>query len=312
MSGQRLANLLIVGVPKAGTTSLFNYLAQHRDICGSDPKSTWYFSPVRYREGDVGPPEEYARHFRHCTGQRYAMEATPGLLYGGRPMTAAIQRLLGSPRVLVSLRNPTDRLWSYYNMVRNEQRIPADLDIDGYIDKSLSLRSQGVDWKKDNSAYFGLSASMYAEHLDDWLDAFGTDLGFVFFEHLARDPVSTVAQVCDWLGIDSDVTGTFRYAVENRTVQQRHARVQRVAKAVNARGRAVFRRSPGLRNALRTAYRGMTSAPPSDGLDPATRRRLDGIFRAGNEALSRRLGERGETRLPGWLTEVGASGHPER
>ena len=38
MGESRVANLVIVGVPKAATSSLFAYLAQHPDICGSDEK----------------------------------------------------------------------------------------------------------------------------------------------------------------------------------------------------------------------------------------------------------------------------------
>ena len=48
MTEPRLPNLVIAGVPKAGTTSLFNYLAQHPDICPSDVKETRYFEPLRY------------------------------------------------------------------------------------------------------------------------------------------------------------------------------------------------------------------------------------------------------------------------
>ena len=38
-----LANLIIAGVTRAGTTSLFEALAWHPDICGSAAKETHYF-----------------------------------------------------------------------------------------------------------------------------------------------------------------------------------------------------------------------------------------------------------------------------
>ncbi len=44
----RVPNLVIVGVVKSGTTSLFNYLSQHPDICPSDVKETRYFDPLRF------------------------------------------------------------------------------------------------------------------------------------------------------------------------------------------------------------------------------------------------------------------------
>src|SRR4051794_41003093 len=66
---EQLPNLIIAGVSKGGTTSLFRYLAQHPDICPSPIKELRYFEPLRYGE-PLTPIESCARHFEHCTGQR--------------------------------------------------------------------------------------------------------------------------------------------------------------------------------------------------------------------------------------------------
>src|SRR3954463_13629169 len=98
MPERRLPNLVIAGVAKAGTTSLFNYLAQHPDICASDVKETRYFEPLRY--GEVLPPiESYTAHFRHRQGERYALEATPTYFYGGRDVPPGIRVTLPPGRV---------------------------------------------------------------------------------------------------------------------------------------------------------------------------------------------------------------------
>jgi hypothetical protein len=99
-----LPNLLIAGVAKAGTTSLFRYLAQHPDVCPSDVKELRYFSALRYGE-DMAPLESYSAHFAHCEGQRYRMEATPGYYAGGRLVADAVDDLLPGARVLVSFRD---------------------------------------------------------------------------------------------------------------------------------------------------------------------------------------------------------------
>ena len=46
----RLPNLVVIGVSKAGTTSLFEYLGRHRDVGLSDLKELRYFTPLRYGE----------------------------------------------------------------------------------------------------------------------------------------------------------------------------------------------------------------------------------------------------------------------
>ena len=118
MSSGRIADLVIVGVPKAATGSLFAYLAQHPDVCGSDIKELGYFNhynPARTQH--IGPPppiEEYAQHWSHWSGERYALEATPTYSYGGRPVIDAMRTVLGRPKVIMILRDPAERLWSAY------------------------------------------------------------------------------------------------------------------------------------------------------------------------------------------------------
>src|SRR3954454_22208791 len=86
----RLANLVVIGVNKAGTTSLFDYLGRHPDIGLSGRKELRYFTPLRYGE-PLEPVASYAEHFRHCLEERFAVEATPGYFYGGRTRARAMR-----------------------------------------------------------------------------------------------------------------------------------------------------------------------------------------------------------------------------
>ena len=75
------SNLFVAGVPKAGTTSLFRYLALHPDIHPSNPKEPGYFHPFKIKEMASGL-ESYQKCFSGYSEQKYAMEATPGYFYG--------------------------------------------------------------------------------------------------------------------------------------------------------------------------------------------------------------------------------------
>ena len=130
----RLPNLVIAGVPKAGTTSLFSYLAQHPEVCGSDVKEPRYFNPLRLG-GELGPIEEYTAHFAHCAGQRYAMEASPGYFYGGRTLARGLLEALPDPRVVLILRAPGERCWSWFRFVKTRLHIPKDMSFDVYLDR---------------------------------------------------------------------------------------------------------------------------------------------------------------------------------
>ena len=81
----RLPNLIIVGLGKAGTTSLFWYLSQHSDVCASTVKEPGYFLPAA--EGlELPPIGQYASYFKECGRERYRMEASPQYFHGARPV----------------------------------------------------------------------------------------------------------------------------------------------------------------------------------------------------------------------------------
>jgi hypothetical protein len=128
-----LPNLVIAGVGKAGTTSLFWYLSQHPDICASDEKEIRYFAGLTEGGTELPPVETYERHFRHCRGERYAMEASPQYFHGGAPVIQAMRRLLGRPRVVISLRDPVERLWSQFRFTKSRLGpVPETLSFEAY------------------------------------------------------------------------------------------------------------------------------------------------------------------------------------
>ena len=77
--------LIIGGTSKAGTTSVFNYLASHPQICASEEKETRFFLDLDYplpselrseREGALA----YLRFFveaQRQSGEAWKLEATP-------------------------------------------------------------------------------------------------------------------------------------------------------------------------------------------------------------------------------------------
>src|SRR4051794_19532163 len=249
----RLANLVVIGVSKAGTTSLFEYLGRHPDVGLSDHKELRYFSPLRYGE-PLEPLASYAQHFRHCSDERYAVEATPGYFYGGRPLARAMRETCGPLRVVLSLREPGDRCWSWFRFVKSRMRIPKELRFDEYLSRCEQLHSAGLDAEAENKAYWGLGGGCYADWLDDWIDEFGDDLRLVFFDDLVRDPQGVVNGLFDWLELDPEQAATVGLEATNKTEQYRNGTFQRTAVAVNRRGERFFRRHPRLKRGMRSAY----------------------------------------------------------
>jgi hypothetical protein len=302
MVGGRLPNLVIAGVGGAGTTSLFFYLAQHADICPSNRKELRFFSPLKYGE-TTGSLNTYAEHVAHCSNEKYAMEATPGYFYGNRRLVSALKTTLRDPHVIVSLRDPVERLWSSYRYVKSRMEIDEQVSLTDYIAAAEKLRRAGTDRLRENRAYWGLSGGFYSEFIGEWLEALGPRFRVVFFEDLASDPMAVVSELCDWLEIDPEPAGGFDYSVENRTVQYRRRSLQRIALAVNNRGEVLFRRRPRLKRLLRRLYYRVNSAPSDSSFPKETRRYLQVLYAPSNRALAAELARRGYGSLPAWFRE---------
>lgn len=300
----RLPNLLIGGVAKAGTTSLFRYLAQHPEVCPSSVKEARYFSAIRYGE-PLPPLEGYARLFAHTTGERYRMEATPGYYPGGRPVADAVRETLSDPQVVVCFRDPIQRCYSWYRFVRSTARIPKGMGFPAYLDRCEQLHRSGVDHHREHQPYWGVGGGCYDRWIADWLDVFGTALRIVYFEDLTADPHAVIEDLCGRLGIDTGVCAGFRYDIENRTVQYRNRGLQRVALAVNRTGERVFGQHPALKRTLRGAYYRINADSRPEHLDSASLARLAAFYAPHNDLLRSALIAAGRDRLPAWLDPAG-------
>ena len=297
----QLPNLLIAGVSKAGTTSLFRYLSQHPDICPATVKEVRYFQPLRYGE-PMDPLESYLAHFAHCGAQRYRTEATPGYFAGGDVVAAAVHDLLPTARMIVSFRDPVQRCWSWYRFVRSTARIPRDMGFAEYVDRCEQLHHEGLDGTRPNQPFWGLGGGCYDTWFDAWFQVFGDRLRIEFFEDIVGEPRAVVEGLCDWLGIDRTVCAGFRYGVENRTVQYRKRWLQRAALVVNRRSERFFTRRPALKRALRGAYYAVNGDRSDTRMDPAVRRRLETFYAPHNERLASQLTAAGVAGQPPWLS----------
>jgi hypothetical protein len=302
MSNGRIADLVIAGVPKAATGSLFAYLAQHPEICASDLKETGYFNHYNPQRstGPVPPIEDYARHFSHWAGERYALEATPTYSYGGPPVITAMRAVLGKPKIIINLRDPADRLWSAYTFQRSVGNNARIRSFGQYVDLLEQRRRDGVQ-PRPRDGLHGLHIGFYADYLGDWFEEFGNDLRIVFVEDLRRSPRDLVSGLCGWLDIDSAWVDSLD--LEPRKVTQ-HPRSPRLAAAA----RLVKRRSARLlpepvQHRLHQAYVRVNSGGDlAEEFDPALRRHVEDIYRESNRRTAQMLTAHGYRHLPEWLT----------
>lgn len=132
----RLPNFFVLGAAKAGTTALYHALAQHPDIYMSPVKEPHFFAfegepplfagPLgdSYRRRTVWQAGAYAALFAAATSQRAIGEASVGYLFMSHA-PGRIRRQLPASRLIAILRQPADRAYSSYLMMRSRPLDPA-------------------------------------------------------------------------------------------------------------------------------------------------------------------------------------------
>ena len=207
-----MPNFFIIGAQKAGTTSLYHYLAQHPQIYMSPVKEPRFFDHEINSDGEVvevgrGDPvrpnapkfsniEEYRTLFRGVRNETAVGEATP--LYINTPGTAErIKRYVPQARMIALLRNPADRAYSSFLHARRYGKEPL-------TDFAQALREE-EDRVRDNwrNVFHYRNAGLYRAQLQPYFDLFGREkVGVWLYEDLREDPVGMTRDVMRFLEVD--------------------------------------------------------------------------------------------------------------
>lgn len=261
MSGQ-LPDLVVIGAPKAGTTSLAQWLSAHPQMRMSATKELEFFD--RYADRGL---DWYREQLPPGGPGLVVGEATP--TYLGHPLAPGrAAAALPTARFVAVLREPVSRAWSnywFFSQLGVERRSwPKAL--------RAERRGTGVDY---------LGRGRYAGQLARWDAAVGAErLLVLLFDDLVADPAGTFAAVCRFAGVRDDVTPASTRSV-NPTARPRSRFVQRALYLSGASRRTGWGRRAYTWNA-------QGGRPPA--LEPAAAAALRRSFAADNTALAERLG----------------------
>jgi len=294
------ANTIIAGVNKAGTTSLFVSLASHPQVAAAAVKETRYFLPARWGR-PLEPIEVYEAAFAGASPTApVLMEATPSYFYGAEAVIEAMRSVCGDDlRVMVVLREPVARFWSFFTFQKVRLRLPEDLAVDDYLVHADALSDE--DFRDpENERWFAFRGGCYADWLPAWHEALGSRLQVVFFEHLMSDPARVLRDTAAFLDIDPDGFPTTTLASENRTTGFKRARLQRIALGFNDRFERFLRRHYGLKERLRSIYYRVNGSARREQMSEAVRELLAARYAEPNRRLAAQLTAMGVADVPAW------------
>ena len=201
-----MPNLFIIGAAKAGTTALYDYLAQHPQVFRSPVKEPMFFN----RE------ENYARgldwyedvYFGGAEDYPVRGEATPHYLYWSEKVAPRIKEVYGERPVkfIVSFRDPVSRAYSWYwNMVR-EGREELDFGEALRVEEYRLRQNRNELYQLGSMVYGYYAGGRYASLLQPYLELFSAEnFFFVFQDDLKSRVNETCADIFEFLGIESSI-----------------------------------------------------------------------------------------------------------
>ena len=294
-----LPNLIIAGCHKAGTTSLFTYLMNHPSICASSTKEIHHYTPLRYGQS-VEDLKNYASFFSHCKGNsKYLMEASPSYLYGKEEISKVLFKELDNPKILIILRDPTQRFISYYKHCEGKFLISKNTSFNYFFNENIKQLSNEIT---DTPYSRGIREGVYVDYLKYWMDQQPENIKIVFFENLIQNSSLTLKNIAEWLEIDSEYYDDYTFEIANKTVGYKNRIFHKLSKGINMKFERFFRKNQKIKDLLKTTYSKFNSTAPSQ-VDPETVKEVQEFYHSKNIELREYLKKNGYNELPIWLNQ---------
>ncbi len=300
-------HVIIAGANKCGTTSLFRYLAAHPDATGSVIKEAGFFHGRLPAEpgaaaaayGELFGPTEDRR--------RVLLEGTPTYLDGGLATARIIHDTVPGARLIFLLREPAERLASYYRSKQGLKSAPTyGLTFDEFVAAAAGAETLPAEERTPAQAQLlhQLAKGRYAEHLEAFLKVFSpADMLVLFYDDLRADARAVTERAAAFADLDPGYYADYNFSVENRSRTHRNDSLRTWATHANHRLEPFLNRFPALRRMARGAYNLANASGRKPDAPPETAmEELRILHQQPNARLAALLtGSFGMSRFPAWL-----------
>ncbi|MGZ8794278.1 MAG: sulfotransferase family protein [Gaiellaceae bacterium] len=296
----RRPDTFIVGAPKSGTTSLYEYLEGHPDVFMSPVKEPFYFSPdvvsgrPRFTFGE--DESEYLSLFANARQEKRAGEASVRYIFS-REAPRLIREFQPDARIVAILRNPIDILYAGHN-----ERVSIGTESLLDFEEALSADAERLEGRRLRPGSNALWATYrptarHGDNLANWLSIFPRhQMHVIIFDDFAADTPGAFRRLLEFLEVDPDYRPA-SFSARRQSHRPRGGMVRALIRNPAARlvSHSVLPRLLGRSTASRIVWRfrqspinrGRYERPP---LAPELRSRLIEEFRPDVTRLSELLG----------------------
>ena len=203
-------NLLLVGAPKSGTTSLLLWLRNHSEVyhpwqrvnsgavesgflLGGVVDSPYEMSKPR---GTLFLPHE--ADMDYYRGEKLVIDKSPQHLYSKRALDT-IKELMPDAKVIITIRDPHDLLISLFHQQKKTIHFNSSFE-------DLIANLDGKNWSPDPNdpeTWGFLTYPRYSKHVKKWIDLLGQDrVRVISLGTIATNPRMVLDSISEWLEID--------------------------------------------------------------------------------------------------------------
>ncbi|MYM65134.1 sulfotransferase [Pseudomaricurvus sp. HS19] len=206
-------NFFLIGVPKAGTTSIHEVLSAQDHIFMSELKEPHFFSNV----GDFGISQKnirsdsdyYKLFSKASAGDRVIGESSTSYFYS-KPAMESIKEVCPDAKILIVLRDPIDRLLSHWSM-----------DVREGVQKKSLFDAIEEDYSRSEKGYrvshMYIECGRYYEGVKNAMEIFGGDNVFIcLFDDLMESPSHFYKRLFVWLGLSGSFYSVSKLSHSNK------------------------------------------------------------------------------------------------
>lgn len=193
---------MVAGVQKSGTTALAKFLTEHPRLGLSKKKEIHFFDRNDlYLNGNEDAIHSYHEEFDGCVGDIWC-DATPAYCYFPEAVER-IYRYNPEAKLIMALRNPVERAYSHYVMMREFglEKLPFSAAVKLESERIGPRPWEDLDGPARNFNY--VDRGRYARMLEDLWNRFPREQTLILLQDdLLDQHEATLSKVWDFLGVE--------------------------------------------------------------------------------------------------------------
>ena len=194
----RKPSFFVVGTPKGGTTSIFNYLEEHPEVFLPKLKEPHFFSSPEildtyYNVKIITEETHYRNLFKDASTQNAIGDLSTSYLYN-RKSAERIKSFNSDSKIIIVLRNPVERAISHYLMDYNL----------GYIDIPFI---DVINNREKNSIFYReyIELGYYESQISNYYEIYDkSKVLIILSEDLFSNTIEIVSDIYKFIGVDEN------------------------------------------------------------------------------------------------------------